>query len=219
MLKVLYNRLSFLALLISFYYSGNFSNAQSRFNSDPSILKDPMGYKLRSGDRISVSVQADPSATVEIQINNEGNGRPAYLSDIKLAGSSTKQIEQLLISQYRQQLIYKNPVVRVYVLKYSDRVIFLSGSVNKKGPYVFPPEVEAMNIVEVIARAGGFTDIAKKSKVFVTRTFYNERGELKDSKTYEVNVEALSTGSLISGSSKRFWIYPGDRIEVPERLI
>ena len=193
--------------------------AQSKYNSDPSILKDPTGYKLRTGDRIRISVQSQTDATVEIQINNDGKGRPAYLPEFKLSGSSTKQIEQLLISEYRKQLIYQNPVVRVHILKYSDRVIFLSGSVNKKGPYVFPPEVEAMNIVEVIARAGGFTDIAKKTKVFVTRTFYNEKGELRDSRTYEVNVEALSTGSLISGSSKRFWIYPGDRIEVPERLI
>ena len=205
--------------ILSLCHVSNSLYAQSKYNSDPSILKDPTGYKLRSGDRIRISVQSQTDATVEIQINNDGKGRPAYLPEFKLSGSSTKQIEQLLISEYRKQLIYQNPVVRVHILKYSDRDIFLSGSVNKKGPYVFPPEVEAMNIVEVIARAGGFTDIAKKTKVFVTRTFYNEKGELRDSRTYEVNVEALSTGSLISGSSKRFWIYPGDRIEVPERLI
>ena len=37
-------------------------------------------------------------------------------------------------------------------------------------------------------------------------------------KTYEVDVEALSKGMLSSGSPQRFWIYPGDRIQVPERL-
>ena len=48
-------------------------------------------------------------------------------------------------------------------MSYSDRVVFLAGSLNKQGPYVFPREVEAMNIVEVIARGGGFNDIAKKT--------------------------------------------------------
>ena len=38
-------------------------------------------------------------------------------------------------------------------------------------------------------------------------------------KTYEVDVEALSSGMNSSTSSRRFWIYPGDRIEVPERLL
>ena len=132
---------------------------------------------------------------------------------------NSKQVEKLIVSEYQKNLIYQNPIVNVLITKYSDRVVFLSGSVNRKGPYIFPPEVEAMNIVEVIARAGGFTDIARKNKVFVTRTFYDLSGQVKDTKTYEVNVEALSTGNLLLGSASRFWIYPGDRIEVPERLI
>ena len=74
-----------------------------------------------------------------------------------------------------------------------------------------------MNIVEVIARAGGFSDIARKNKVYVTRTFYDERGNQKGSKTYEIDVESLSSGK--TSKLKRFWIYPGDRIEVPERLL
>ena len=76
-----------------------------------------------------------------------------------------------------------------------------------------------MSIVEVIARSGGFTSIARKNKVFVTRTYYNKSGDATDTKTYEVDVEALSKGTLSSGSAKRFWIYPGDRIQVPERLL
>ena len=156
--------------------------------------------------------------TVDVLIDRYGKARAAYLGELKVSGLSTSQVESILISEYRKQLIYKNPIVNVLVLQYSDRVVFLSGSINKKGPYVFPPEVEAMNIVEVIARAGGFSDIARKNKVFVTRTFYDKLGALKDTKTYEVNVEALSTGSLDLKSPKRFWIYPGDRIEVPERL-
>jgi len=193
-------------------------SAQLKFNNDPSILKDPTGYKIRTGDRIRITVRGESETNVEALIDRDGKVRAAYLSEVKVSGSSTKQVEVLITNEYKRNLIYKNPIVSVYVLKYSDRVVFLSGSVNRKGPYVLPPEVEAMNVVEVIARAGGFTDIARKDKIFITRTFYNERGEVKDTKTYEVNVEALSTGSLDRDSSKRFWIYPGDRIEVPERL-
>jgi nucleoid-associated protein YgaU len=76
-----------------------------------------------------------------------------------------------------------------------------------------------MNIIEVISRAGGFNPIANKKKVYVTRTFYDTLGNTKDTKTYEVNVDALSTGTIDASSRNKFWIYPGDRIEVPERLI
>jgi polysaccharide export outer membrane protein len=107
--------------------------------------------------------------------------------------------------------------VKIRITKYVERVVFLTGSVNRKGPYVFPPEVEAMNIVEVISRAGGFSDIARKNRVYVTRTFFDERGNQTGSKTYEIDVDSMSSGS--SSKAKRFWIYPGDRIEVPERLL
>ena len=194
------------------------SYSQRNYNSDPSILKDTTGYKIRVGDRVKLSVRGEPETNTESIVNSDGKIRAAYLGELKFSGLSTKEIEKTLSLEYRKQLIYKNPIVNVSIVNYSDRVVFLSGSLNKSGPYVFPPEVEAMNVVEVIARAGGFNSIARKDKVFVTRTFYNDKDEVKDTKTYEVNVEALSTGSLIPGSTKRFWIYPGDRIEVPERL-
>ena len=61
-----------------------------------------------------------------------------------------------------------------------------------------------MNIVEVIARAGGFSQIAQKKKVFVTRTFYDLNGNSKNTQTYEVNVDALSVGSVSNLSTKGF---------------
>ena len=192
---------------------------QNKYNNDPSILKDPTGYKLRIGDSLRIAVRGETETAVDAIIDSEGKVRVVYLGELKISGMNSKQVEKLIVSEYQKNLIYQNPIVNVLITKYSDRVVFLSGSVNRKGPYTFPPEVEAMNIVEVIARAGGFTDIARKNKVFVTRTFYDVSGQVKDTKTYEVNVEALSTGNLLLGSASRFWIYPGDRIEVPERLI
>ena len=192
---------------------------QNKYNNDPSIIKDPTGYKLRIGDSLRIAVRGETETAVDAIIDSEGKVRVVYLGELKISGMNSKQVEKLIVSEYQKNLIYQNPIVNVLITKYSDRVVFLSGSVNRKGPYTFPPEVEAMNIVEVIARAGGFTDIARKNKVFVTRTFYDVSGQVKDTKTYEVNVEALSTGNLLLGSASRFWIYPGDRIEVPERLI
>ena len=34
-----------------------------------------------------------------------------------------------------------------------------------------------MNIVELISMSGGFADIARKNKVFVTRTYYSQGGK------------------------------------------
>ena len=49
------------------------------------------------------------------------------------------------------------------------------------------------------------------------KNFFDQNGVPQNTQTYEVDVEALSSGGF--KSKKNFWIYPGDRIEVPERLI
>lgn len=191
---------------------------QKKYTIDPSVQKDPTGYKLRSGDSIRIIVQGETDATTDTSLNNYGNVKPAYIRETKLSGLNAKQAEALIAKQYQEQSIYRQPLVTVVVTKYTEQVVFLSGSVVRKGPYVFPPEVEAMSIAEVIARAGGFTDIAKKNKVYVTRTYYNREGGATKTKTVEVDVEAINKGTLSTGSPQRFWIYPGDRIQVPERL-
>ena len=186
---------------------------------DASVLKDPTGYKLRPGDRLRVITKGEADCTIEGTLNNDGTLNIPYLGDLRLMGKNKKEAETSIQREYVKKLIFARPSVLISIIKYSERVVFLTGSVNRKGPYVFPPEVEAMNIVEVIARAGGFNDIAKKSRVYVTRTFFDESGNPTNTKTYEVDVEALSSGAQVSSSSRRFWIYPGDRIEVPERLL
>ena len=192
---------------------------QNNFNIDPSILRDPTGYKVRYGDSLRINVRGEQECSGEFIINREGKVRLTYIGDVMVVGLNTRAIEALLIKKYQSELIFRNPTINVFVVNYSERVVFLTGSVNRQGPYTFPPEVEAMNIVEVISRAGGFSEIARKNKVYVTRTFHDENGNAVKTETYTVDVEALSKGLVKFGSSKKFWIYPGDRIEVPERLI
>lgn len=191
--------------------------AQPSLNIDPSILRDPTGYKLRSNDRVKIIVRGESDCTVEQTISADGLVSPAHLSELFIAGMNTKDAVKLIENEYITNLIFARPKINLIITKYSERVVYLTGSVNRKGPYAFPPEVEAMNIVEVIARAGGFNNIAKKNRVYVTRTFFDENGVPKNTQTYEVDVEALSSGEF--NSKKSFWIYPGDRIDVPERLI
>jgi len=203
--------------LIFLFTFCSFLLGQVPFHHDPSVLKDPTGYKLRFGDRIRISVRGEADCSIESVVNNDGKAEVIHIGEIFVAGKSVKQTQKLIEESYQSQRIFARPNVRVSISKYVERVVFLTGSVNRKGPYVFPPEVEAMNIVEVIARAGGFSVIARKSKVYVTRTFYDSGGNQTGSKTYEIDVDSLSSGA--SSKSQRFWIYPGDRIEVPERLL
>jgi protein involved in polysaccharide export with SLBB domain len=211
-------RKKFVSYALLFLLLGIYVSGQGAY-FDASVLKDPTGYKLRPGDRIRIVIQGEVDCSIETSLTNQGTINMPYVGEIRLMGKNKKEAESSIEREYKKELIFARPNALLNITKYSERVVFLTGSVNRKGPYVLPPEVEAMNIVEVIARAGGFNDIAKKNRVYVTRTFFDESGNPTNTKTYEVDVEALSSGVQSGNSSRRFWIYPGDRIEVPERLL
>jgi protein involved in polysaccharide export with SLBB domain len=69
------------------------------------------------------------------------------------------------------------------------------------------PFTEAMTIVDAIAQAGGFTAMAKKNAVQVTRVVAGKKV------TYTIGVEAIG-----EGRRPNFSMEAGDVIFVPERL-
>ena len=189
---------------------------QKLIQATSATLKEENGYRIRPGDKISVSILNEADCNVRALVPNDGIIRLAYVGEFKVVNLSIKNLETLITQEYIQKGIFLRPVVNVSISEYSKRFVYLTGSVNKKGPFALPPEVEAMNIVELISMSGGFTDIAKKNKVYVSRTYYQPNGKVEQ-KTFEVDVESLARGS-INNRNDKFWIYPEDQINVPERL-
>ena len=189
---------------------------QKLIQATSATLKEENGYRIRPGDKISVSILNEADCNVRALVPNDGIIRLAYVGEFKVDNLSIKNLETLITQEYIQKGIFLRPVVNVSISEYSKRFVYLTGSVNKKGPFALPPEVEAMNIVELISMSGGFTDIARKNKVYVSRTYYQPNGKVEQ-KTFEVDVESLARGS-INNRNDKFWIYPEDQINVPERL-
>ena len=189
---------------------------QKLIQATSATLKEENGYRIRPGDKISVSILNEADCNVRALVPNDGIIRLSYIGEFKVVNLSIKNLETLIKQEYIQKGIFLRPVINVSISEYSKRFVYLTGSVNKKGPFALPPEVEAMNIVELISMSGGFTDIARKNKVYVSRTYYQPNGKVEQ-KTFEVDVESLARGS-INNRNDKFWIYPEDQINVPERL-
>ena len=203
----------FLIVLLLF---SSFVQGQKLIQATSATLKEENGYRIRSGDKLSISILNEPDCNIRQTVPNDGIIRLSYVGEFKAINLSVKSLESLIKQEYILKGIFLRPIVNVSITEYAKRFVYLSGAVNKKGPFALPPEVEAMNIVELISMSGGFTDIARKNKVFVTRTYYSQGGKAEP-KTFEVDVESLSRGSMQNRNDK-FWIYPEDQINIPERL-
>ena len=86
--------------------------------------------------------------------------------------------------------------------RFSGKILTIRGQVKKPGPMRFPVNGK-LDLVTAIALAGDLTDLANQRKITVTR------GE---------KVFTLDLREYTSDTSTRFYLQPGDLINVPERL-
>jgi len=180
------------------------------------VLFNPGGYRLGYGDEINILVFGEPEATTQAKIDRKGAIRLVYISgDVPLVGLTAKEAEAFISKQYYEQRIYRNANVMLKITKYTAKEIMVTGKFAKIGPFAFPPEVEAMDILEVITRNGGFQEIAKTSEVKVTRTVHDNKGG-STKETYTVDVKARMKGDT---DLEPFMVYPGDTLFVREKLI
>lgn len=188
-------------------------------NDDPHVLRDPNGYALRSGDVIRLEVLGEPECLVEEQINSEDRIRLRYIGELPITNMTVKQAQTYVAQEYRRRQIFKDATILITITKHVPRYVYLNGYFNKTGPFSLPPEVEAMDIVRLINSAGGFKDTAQTKRVSITRTFYDENGKPTGTKTYTVDVRRRMEGSVDGQKFEPYMIYPGDQLNVPERII
>lgn len=100
-----------------------------------------------------------------------------------------------------------NPQVTILVNQATSRHIVVLGQVKSPGSYDIP--FEGLTLVQAIARAGGFTDVAATDRVVVIRS---ENGE---EKKIVVNVAAIIKGG---DRGKDLQLKPDDVVSVPETI-
>ncbi|HQF39854.1 MAG TPA: polysaccharide biosynthesis/export family protein [Opitutaceae bacterium] len=182
--------------------------------ADPAGAKTDPAYKFIVGDLVAISVFGESELSIAQKIDTQGRLRLALVGDIELAGRSVREAERLIEQLYVEQRILRKPMVNISVQAYAVRDIAILGAVRAPGKMAFPPEKSALDITDVVTRAGGFLPTAKSDSVKITRTDAQGRET-----TIELDVESMLTRRGVgTGTAKTYLIYPGDRIWVPERL-
>ncbi len=180
--------------------------------SQPGTAFDARNYQLSVRDQVEIQVFGEADLNITQRIDGAGQIRIPLLGNHRVTGLSVREAEDFIENLYVENRILRNPIVTVRVVEYAPREVAILGAVGRPGTQDFPIERNDMDIVEVVARAGGFTGIARSNAVSVTRQEENGR-----ERTYTVDVESMITGSRRDGT-ERFKILPGDVIWVRERV-
>ncbi|MGR5130751.1 polysaccharide biosynthesis/export family protein [Vibrio alfacsensis] len=125
------------------------------FNSD---------YTIGAGDKIQIAVYGEEDLSIdELYIDNSGKFDYPYLGQLSALNKTTEQLKDEIITGLRGDYLI-SPKVRVSIIGF--RSIYVNGEVKKPGGYEYQP---GLTVDKAIALAGGFTDRASRSKVYIAQ--------------------------------------------------
>lgn len=154
------------------------------------MLADTLSdYRLGSGDSIKISVYEEPELALEVRLNDAATISYPFLGEIQVSGLTVGQLEDSITTGLKGDYLV-NPDVTVSVAEY--RQFYIHGEVESPGGFSYLP---GLTLRKAIALAGGFTERASRSKMFVIRDGVAHETQLGRQITLD---EDLSPGDIVT---------------------
>ena len=165
-------------------------------------------HVLQVGDEIDIQVYREPELSGTFKINPSGEIRHSLAGSIPMAGKTIEEAEAFFTRKLARDYLV-DPRVIVKLLSTQSSQIVLMGEV--KNPGVYPlPFGETMTLLQAIAGAGGFTELASPDRVRIVRRLPNGHQT-----TLKFRVSDLLGGK---GKQQDVPLEPNDVVMVPEVL-
>lgn len=165
-------------------------------------------YILRPMDLVKVQVFQEPDLDRELRVSQDHTIVMPLIGVVELRKRSVRETEMLIADLYNKKYLV-NPQINITILEYSPRTVNVLGAVNNPGSVVIATE-HRFTLLDVIARSGGFSRLANRNKLSLTRTMAN--GETQNF--------SIDGDQLVAGDASSTWtVQDGDVIFVPERVL
>jgi len=163
---------------------------------------------LGARDVFEVRVFRHDEMSGTYSVSDEGTINFPEIGVVEVIGRTPAEIEREIQTRLADGYLV-NPSVSVLVKEYKSKTVSILGQVRKPTTI---PYVASLSIVDAISQAGGFTPMARKNAVKVTRSELPEGGGAAKTMSFTVPVE-----SIANGKAKTFYLRTGDTVFVPER--
>jgi polysaccharide biosynthesis/export protein len=161
------------------------------------------GYLIGPGDVLQVIVLKEPeTSAAAVVVRSDGMISLPLIKEVSAAGMTPRNLEQL-ITQRLSKLI-RDADVTVLVKEIHSEKIYMIGAVRKEGPIVLQG---TLTILQAISEAGGFTDYAKRSRIYVLRQETGNQVRLP------FDYKAVIRGDH---PEENIALLPGDTVVVPQ---
>ena len=125
----------------------------------------PPPYVIGPNDVLTIVFWRDKDMSAEVVVRPDGNITLPLLNDVAAAGLTPDQLrERILVEAHRY---IEDPSPTVVVKEIHSRRVFITGQVDKPGPY---PLTGTTTVIQLIAIAGGLKEFADGKNILVMRT-------------------------------------------------
>jgi polysaccharide export outer membrane protein len=121
-------------------------------------------YRLGSDDVIEVFVWKEPELTTTVAVRPDGRISLPLAGELDARGKTANELQQEITARLSKYVV--QPVVNVMVKQVNSLKISVLGEVRKPDVYKIKSRV---TVLDAIAMAGGFTDLARPNRVIVLR--------------------------------------------------
>jgi polysaccharide biosynthesis/export protein len=162
----------------------------------------PVGYIVGEADVLRVNVWKQPEISQQsVVVRPDGKISVPLVGELKVSGMTPVQIETILVTDLKEYV--NEPRVTVTVLEVGSKTVYVTGEVQHPGAY---PLVGPVDILQMIAKAGGVTPYAHRRSVFVLREVNGKKQKLP------VDYSRIFHGKNVE---QNISLQPGDTIVVP----
>ena len=141
-----------------------FAGAAEKVEAIPAASTGNSDYKLGPEDVVEVFVWKEPDLSTNVVVRPDGKISLPLVGELEVTGKSANQLQVEI--EGRLQKYVSQPVFNVMVKQINSLKISVLGEVRKPDVYKIKNRV---TVLDAIAMAGGFTDLARPTKVVVLR--------------------------------------------------
>jgi polysaccharide export outer membrane protein len=161
----------------------------------------PPGYVIGPEDVLSVMFWRDKDMSADVVVRPDGKISLPLLNDVDAAGLTPEQLRGQLVKSAAK--FVEDPNATVVVKEIHSRKVFITGNVAKPGTF---PLIGDMNVMQLIALAGGLAEYADSKNILVMR---NEGGR---SQSFKFNYKDVTKQRHVE---QNIALKPGDTVIVP----
>jgi polysaccharide export outer membrane protein len=140
------------------------NTAPSAAVSAPVGVELPPGYVIGPEDVLAIVFWRDKDMSADVVVRPDGKISLPLLNDVQAAGSTPDQLRARLAEAAGKFIA--EPNTTVVVKEIHSRKVFITGNVAKAGTYPLSGE---MNVLQLIALAGGLAEYADTKNIVVMR--------------------------------------------------